>query len=444
MTPRLRLLSSISLLSLALAVALCIGASSSASVKAGGKVVSVSLTKTSFTAAQAATVKLKCKVSPKSQRLNYLVQMKKGAKWTVLRTISKKGSFKGSYSMTVKKLFGRKARKVGQYRVRISADSNSRTKTFRIRKAGFGNPDGGSGDLRVDTFNVASAAIGDNMLGDSASGEITVILPPSYSREPSRRYPVVYFLPGFGESESEISIWDTFARAAMASGHELIIAGVQGSNSLGGGFYVNSPVSGRFEDWVVSGAVSAVDARYRTIANRASRGLAGFSMGGFGAINLALRHPDVYSAVFAMSGGFLAPGALHGAMGTWDSSFRNAYGAAFAPDPSAPAPYARIPSFSGTAADNSVVALWESGFGDWATKLDAYSSKTDRLVAIRIEWGDNDSTNPWIPVGSAWLVQAMLAHGLPVESSHLPIDHVLPLTEVRSSLLPFFQRHLQF
>ena len=112
--------------------------SSGASVEAGGKVVSARLTKTSFTAAQAKTVKLVCKFSPASKRFGYLLSQKKGAKWVKVRSVNKTGSFKGSYTMTVKKLFGSKAVKVGQYRVKVSADANNVTRSFKVVKATSG------------------------------------------------------------------------------------------------------------------------------------------------------------------------------------------------------------------------------------------------------------------------------------------------------------------
>src|SRR5664280_1707067 len=76
--------------------------SSGASVKARGKVASASLTSTSFPAAQAKTVKLAYKISPKSKRFAYLLSLKQGTKWVKVRSVSKKGGFKGSYKMTVK------------------------------------------------------------------------------------------------------------------------------------------------------------------------------------------------------------------------------------------------------------------------------------------------------------------------------------------------------
>ena len=141
MFPHLRLVAASFVLSGILALSLLGVVSSSASTKSGGK-VSASLSKTSFTAAQAGTVKIVCKFSPASTRWGYVLSLKKGAKWMTLRSVNKTGSFKGSHTMTVKKLFGSKAVKIGQYRVKVSADANSVTRGFKVVKAGS---NGGSG-----------------------------------------------------------------------------------------------------------------------------------------------------------------------------------------------------------------------------------------------------------------------------------------------------------
>jgi S-formylglutathione hydrolase FrmB len=303
---------------------------------------------------------------------------------------------------------------------------------------------GGTAGLDYECFTTPSAAIGQSLVGNAAQGRICALLPPSYATSPDRRYAVVYFLHGFDESPEQLQGWRGPAAQAMSGGDEAIVVALQGGNQLRGGFYVDSDVTGRFETWVTQEAIAAVDARYRTIAAPSSRGLAGFSMGGFGALNLGLRHPDVFQAAFAYSGGFLAPGGLSSAMSSWagDRTFLQAYGATFASDTSAAYPYARIPAMTQTAADLAVQDLWYAGFGDWGAKLDVYMARPDKLAAIRIEWARGDNY-AWIRDGSAWLVQEMTANrGLTVESETHPGNHVLPMGVVRDCLLPFFFANL--
>ena len=99
---------------------------------ASGKISAAHLTKKSFKRSQAAKVKLRYSFSPKSKSFAYRLTFKKKAKWLTVRIVKRKGSFKGSYKMTVKKLFGGKAIKVGRYRLKLSADANSKLLSFRV------------------------------------------------------------------------------------------------------------------------------------------------------------------------------------------------------------------------------------------------------------------------------------------------------------------------
>jgi hypothetical protein len=133
MARRLRLVSATLALSAALVFSLVGVVSLGASLKAGGKVVSAKLTpKTTFTATEAKTTKLVCKFSPASKRVVFLLQMKKSSNWAKVRSTTKKGSIKTN-TTTVNKLFGPNAVKVGQYRVKVSADANSLTRKFTVK-----------------------------------------------------------------------------------------------------------------------------------------------------------------------------------------------------------------------------------------------------------------------------------------------------------------------
>lgn len=98
---------------------------------ATGKLVSAKLSKKSFPAAQAGEVKLSCKFSPKSKIFRYVLALKKGKKWAVVKRVNKTGSFK-TYKASVKKLFGGKRIKAGRYRLNLTADTNSKSLRFKI------------------------------------------------------------------------------------------------------------------------------------------------------------------------------------------------------------------------------------------------------------------------------------------------------------------------
>jgi hypothetical protein len=101
--------------------------------KPSGRVAAARFTKKSFTSAQATVVKLVYSFSPRSERFAYLLSFRQDSRWKTLRRVSKKGVFAGSYKMTVKQLFGPKAVVPGQYRLKLSADKNSKLLGFSVR-----------------------------------------------------------------------------------------------------------------------------------------------------------------------------------------------------------------------------------------------------------------------------------------------------------------------
>jgi len=98
-----------------------------------GKLVSARLTKKSFSSSQARKVKLTYRFAPKSTSFAYRLTVKKGSKWVKVRTVRKTGSFVGKHKLTVKKIFGSKPVKSGKYRLKLSANVNSKLLKFSVR-----------------------------------------------------------------------------------------------------------------------------------------------------------------------------------------------------------------------------------------------------------------------------------------------------------------------
>lgn len=297
------------------------------------------------------------------------------------------------------------------------------------------------------TVDLTSASIADhNLLGDPGAVKIYVYLPPTYFDSEST-YPTVYYFHGFGEEgtylrSARYQLDDYFAEGNK----EFIMVEVAGTGLTGGSFYVNSPASGNWEDFVIDEVIPYVDANYRTIAKSDSRGLCGFSMGGFGAMNLAFLHPDVFAAVYAMSPGIMKDDALPEAMGTWNkgggSGFLQAYARAFAPDISVDdGKYGKIPALDGTAEDNKIVAQWYAGFGNWNQKINAYLALATPLKAIGISYGRSDEYS-WISTGSAYFAQLLRDNGIePVEFAFDGF-HQMPPNAITDHLGPFFNQYL--
>jgi S-formylglutathione hydrolase FrmB len=150
--------------------------------------------------------------------------------------------------------------------------------------------------------------------GESPDRAVIVYLPPSYDAAPTKRYPVVYLLHGITDTpEVWVKPWtkrdDSWGtvQGVMDGGiaerlfGEMIVVMPDELTKWGGSFYANSPVTGNWEDFTAKDLVGYIDAKYRTLARASSRGVAGHSMGGYGAITLGMKHPDVYSVVYAMN-----------------------------------------------------------------------------------------------------------------------------------------------
>jgi alpha-tubulin suppressor-like RCC1 family protein len=105
---------------------------------ASGVKISAHLTKTSFKSSQAGQVKLIYKFSKPSKSFGYLLTFKKGSKWQTVKSVKKRGSFKGSHKITVKKVFAGKPVKVGKYRLKLSADGGRKLLSFKVLKAKSG------------------------------------------------------------------------------------------------------------------------------------------------------------------------------------------------------------------------------------------------------------------------------------------------------------------
>jgi enterochelin esterase family protein len=167
------------------------------------------------------------------------------------------------------------------------------------------------GEGRVVIERYRSRLLAGNAAGDPPLRSIPIYLPPAYDADPARRFPVVYVLTGFtgrGRMLLNDGPWspslDDRMNALLAAGKagEAILVMPDCYTRYGGSQYINSSATGRYEDHLIAELVPHVDGAYRTLASRDHRGIAGKSSGGYGAMVLAMRHPDVFSAMASHSG----------------------------------------------------------------------------------------------------------------------------------------------
>lgn len=129
--------------------------------------------------------------------------------------------------------------------------------------------------------------------------KVTVAVPAGYEEAAETRYPVVYLLNGYG---GDHTTWSKITDIdSLATVHDVIIVCPAGLNS----WYWNLPYNPelRMESYITADLVPWVDANYRTVAEPGQRAITGLSMGGHGALMLAMRHPDIWRNAGSMSGG---------------------------------------------------------------------------------------------------------------------------------------------
>lgn len=322
---------------------------------------------------------------------------------------------------------------------------------------------------QVFEVTVHSPGLEHNLLGDSADQRVGVYLPAAYRTQPQRHFATIYFLHGFADTPAKrvAEIIQTYMDKLIASGQikPMIVVAPNGLNRYFGSFYVNSTVTGNWEDYVVHDVVGYMDTHFRTIAAAESRGISGHSMGGYGSLMLAFRHPDVFSSVYAMSPCCTVLDADLGPSNPEWSRVGDiksadelqsllkqhfllvvfvAMDAAFAPDPDA-LPMRGHPAFRREAEqivpDPVVLAKFQKNIVSIA--IPELLPAIHKLKAIYIDYGEEDEFSH-IP-GGARAVSAQLAlSGVPhileaYAGNHG--DHVRERVETR--VLPWFSQQLK-
>src|SRR5215472_16377558 len=164
---------------------------------------------------------------------------------------------------------------------------------------------------RLDEQVITSELLRDNPLGDPFERPVFVYLPPGYDDEPNRRYPAIYIIMGY---TGHIGMWRNrapFRQPLIETADQVFATGgappavlvyVDAWTSYGGSQYVDSPGTGRYHSYLCEEVVPWVDGRYRTLADRDHRAIAGKSSGGFGAMITPMLRPDLFGALATHAG----------------------------------------------------------------------------------------------------------------------------------------------
>ena len=314
----------------------------------------------------------------------------------------------------------------------------------------------------VEQVVVHGRSLEGNLEGDSPDRNVTVYLPPSYATDKDRRFAVLYLLPGYGGRDDMFTRLlgnlaesaDTLAAAQGFS--ELIVVTPDPYTLHKGSMYSSSPTIGDWERFVAEDLVAYVDGHYRTLANRTSRGLAGHSMGGYGAARIGMKRPDVFMALFLMSSCCLGANrdprpesmAAAAAITTREQaeeaarapgigpSVLLAQAAAWSPNPANPPLFLDLPVKDGRVRPD-IVAKWAANAPN--EMVESYAENLNRYYAVAIEIGTRDSLLGVNRQLHDTLTRLRVAHAYEEYDG----DHVNKLRErIGSRVLPFFARNL--
>ena len=316
---------------------------------------------------------------------------------------------------------------------------------------------------KLERVKVHGRSLEGNLLKESDSPEVSIYLPPAYLTDRTRRFPVVYLLHGY--TGSDLSYFGTnpqrllhvVADRVFTSGaaKEMILVMPNCMNAYGGCMYANSPTTGYWENYIADDLVAYMDKNYRTIPTRDARGLAGHSMGGYGTFKIAMKRPDVFAAIYALSSCCLNEGNVRPGRGGQPSAAesitspeqaagnRGAQGslaraAAWAPNPENPPLYLDLPTKNGQVvpdvaakyAANSPVAM-----------LDQFVPNLKKFKAIAIDIGLQDS----LLASNELMVARLKRFGVPHTFETYEGDHGNRVMQrLEEKVLPFFAQQLAF
>ena len=310
---------------------------------------------------------------------------------------------------------------------------------------------------RLEILTLDSPVLAPTPWAHPSERRIAVWLPPSYDREAARRYPVIVWLAGFGGTGLGMfngTPWQPALGERLdrlieggAMG-EVILVAPDGFNRFGGGQYIDSPVSGRFETHLCTEVIPEIDRRYRTVVGRDGRAIGGKSSGGFGALTLAMHHPELWSAVASHAGdGYFElsilgdvpkafrtlrrHGGIEGFLRHFDTApskrsddmtamMMLALAAAYAPEPKADYGFALPFDLETGELDPEVWRRWKA----W-DPIEKVAAHADVLRAFRLVYLDAGTRDEWaLDLATRVLATRMRAHGVAVEHDEFDDGHM--------------------
>jgi enterochelin esterase-like enzyme len=318
----------------------------------------------------------------------------------------------------------------------------------------------------VERIKVHSQALEGNLDGNAPDREVSVYLPPSYKTEKNRRYPVVYMLHGFTDSDAQwfgvvkhwINLPDVLNKTfADGKTREMIVVMPNGFTRFKGSMYSNSVTVGDWETFVTKELVAFIDKQYRTLAQAESRGLAGHSMGGYGTLRLGMKTTGVFSSIYALSPCCMEPGRANPAMKEMmkrveavktDEEVKSqnffvvamlASAAAWSPNPKNPPFYIDLPFKDGEVVPDILARQHANAT---LAMIHQYIPNLKKLKAIGLDAGTKDMG---ISGATKQLDQVLTDYGIAHFYESYDGDHLNRIAErIQTKTMPFFAQHLAF
>lgn len=318
----------------------------------------------------------------------------------------------------------------------------------------------GAKPATVEHIKIHGTYLEGNLEGDAVDRDALVFLPPSYAKDKKRHYPVVYALHGYSigaeQWSHEIHVPQTIEGAFAQGAKEMIVVLPDSKTVHNGSMYASSVTTGDFENYIAHDVVAYMDAHYRTIPDRASRGLVGHSMGGYGATRIGMKHADVFGSLYIMSPCCLSPRffgapnpevekALADVKTPADSAKLSffaramlASAAAFAPDPKNPPLYLDLP-FKDGQPQPDVLAKFTANSP--LAFIDQYIDQLRKYRAISIDVGDQDG----LKVDTGKLHDVLGTYGIKNGFEIYKGTHTSAVADrFQNHVLPFFSQNLCF
>lgn len=316
----------------------------------------------------------------------------------------------------------------------------------------------GARPVSVERIKIRGASLEGNLEGNAVERDVLVFLPPSYAANRKRRYPVVYGLHGYtigaAQWAEEIHAPQTIAGAFARGVQEMIVVLPDSKTVHNGSMYSSSVTTGDFERFIARDVVSYIDAHYRTIPKRTSRGLVGHSMGGYGASRIGMKHPEVFGSLYIMSPCCLAARgagpvnpesekALAAVKTAADSAAlpfmlraQLAAAAAWSPNPKNPPLYLDLPVRNGQV-NQDVLLRWAANAP--LVFVHQYIGNLRQYRAIALDVGDRDG----LRAGTAQLHEILDSYGIAHTFEVYPGDHTSAVAvRFQNHVLPFFGKNL--